>query len=285
MKNLLALSLIVCGLAAGAQPKTEVSLRQVNDRRSNGFFAQLSLSLELPQIQSADVAASRVFVTSAVDDTGRSLIDPQAQEPQFEMNQRAMMKDAPPMPASVSVSLKNPERKARKVQEVRGEIELYMPGRDPNSIAEIPRFVSMGGKTLSHKALKANGVEITMLSAAQIEAERKKRAEAKRKEYAGMGYSGEDLENLLASMLEGLFGVEENELLVRIKDPGRRIQEISYVDATGEVKLVSRREDEGVVRLSTWAGQPQPDWKMRVSMKTPKNVARYAFALNDVPLP
>jgi hypothetical protein len=193
--------------------------------------------------------------------------------------------DETPMPASISVMLKNPDRKATKVSEIRGEIELFMPSKDANSVAEIPKFVSMSGKSLAHKALKANGVEIALLSAAQIEAEKKRRAEAKKKEYAELGYSGEDLANVVTSFLESLFGVEENELLARIKDPNKRIQQISYIDAGGEVKPVMMRDEEGLIHLSTWAGKPQADWKMRVSMKTSKNVVRYAFALDDVPLP
>ncbi|HEU5161797.1 MAG TPA: hypothetical protein VFV54_01505 [Thermoanaerobaculia bacterium] len=285
MRTGLALALLLAALPASAQQKTDVTVRQVNDRRSKGFFSELTLALELPKLKSAEVAASRVFVKSAADDAGGDLVDHEASEPQFEWNPRAAMKDAPPMPAMVSVKLKNPARKARKVSAVSGEIELYLPGKDPNSIAEIPKFVTMGGKVLGHKALKANGVEIAMLSEAQIETERSKRVEAKKKEYAEMGYEGEDLENAVRSATEGLLAVEENELLVRIKDPEKRIQEISYVDSAGEVKMVSTRDEEGVVLLSTWGGTPQPDWAIRVSMRTPKNVVRYAFALTDVPLP
>jgi hypothetical protein len=285
MKTALALALLVAALDAAAQQKTDVALRQVNDRRSKGFFSELTIALELPKLQSSEVAASRVFVSAATDDAGNDLVDREAAEPQFDWNPRATMKDAPPMPAVISVKLKNPARTARKVIAVAGEIELYLPGKDPNSVAEIPKFVTLSGKPLSHKALKANGVEIAMLSEAQIEAERKKRIDVKKKEYAEMGYSGEDLENAVRSATEGLLAVEENELLVRIKDPEKRIQEIAYVDAAGEVKMVSTRDDEGVVLLSTWGGMPQPDWKMRVSMKTPKSMVRYAFALSDVPLP
>jgi hypothetical protein len=285
MNRLLPLSLALFALAADAQQKTDVTVTQVADRRSKGFFSELMLTLQLPKVQSSEVAASRVFVTAATDDSGKSLLDPEAGEPEFEWNQRAMMKDAPPMPATVAVKLENPERKATRVKDVRGEIELYLPGKDPNSIAEVAQFVTQPGKTLSHKALKANGVEITILSAAQIEAERKKRADAKKKEYVEMGFTGEDLESMLKSAVEGLLGVEESELLVRIKDPQKRIQEIGYVDGSGEVKMVSRTEEEGLTRLSTWGGKPERDWKMRVSMKTPKNVVRYAFALSDIPLP
>lgn len=285
MKTLVSLALVLISVAANAQQKIDVAVKQVNDRRSAGFFAQLALSLELPKVQSADVAASRVFVSSAVDDSGRNLLDPEAKEPQFESNMRRNMPDAPPAPATVSVTLKNPDRKATKLKTVTGEIELYLPGKDPNSTAEIPKFLTLAGKPLSHKALKANGVEISMLTAAQVEAEKKKRAEAKKKEYAEMGFAGEELENMLKSFLEGLLGGSENEMLVRIKDPNKRIQEINYVDAAGDVKQVSMRDDEGMTILSTWGGKPENDWKLRVSMKTPKNLVKYSFALSDVPLP
>ncbi|HYK04643.1 MAG TPA: hypothetical protein VE974_23020 [Thermoanaerobaculia bacterium] len=289
MKKLLALALILFSNAAAAQQaaKVDVAVRQVNDRRTNGSFSHLMIALDLPQMKSSEVAASRVLITSAVDDSGRNLRDPEAQEPELEANQRLSMgiKDDPPMPASVSVMLMNPDRKATKVRELRGEIELLMPAKDPNSVAEIPKFVSTSGKSISHRALKANGIEIALLTTAQIEAEKNRHAEAKKKEYAELGFAGEELANMLTSFLESLFGVDETELLARIKDPNKRIQQITYIDAAGEVKPVMMRDEEGLVYLSTWAGKPQVDWKMRVSMKTSKNIVRYAFALNDVPLP
>ncbi|HUP62420.1 MAG TPA: hypothetical protein VNA69_18590 [Thermoanaerobaculia bacterium] len=285
MKKMIALVLVLSfSIAASAQQKIDVAVKQVNDRRSKGFFAELVISLELPKIQSSEVAASRVLVSAAVDETGRDLIDREAQEPRLEPNQRLGMK-GPPMPAQVSLTLKNPDRRATKVKEVRGEIELFMPAKDANSVAEIAKFVTMSGKALSHKALKANGVEISLLTAAQVDAEKKRRAEEKRKEYTEAGYDGESIATMITSLLESLLTIEENELVVRVKDPNKRIQQINYVDAAGEVKQVMMREDEGLVRLSTWEGKPQPDWKLRVSMQTPKNTARYAFALNDIPLP
>ena len=284
MKKLVLLSLLVLATAVNAQQKIDVTVKQVNDRRSAGFFAQLNINLEMPKIQSADVAAARVFVSSATDETGRDLLDPERGEPAFETNLHTM-RNMPAMPATVSLTLKNPERKAMKVKEVRGEIELYMPGKDPNSVAEIAKFVTQAGKPLSHKALKANGVEITFLTDAQVAAEKKKRADAKKKEYAEMGFSGEDLENMLKSFMEMLLGGQEDQMLARVKDPNNRIHEITYLDAAGETKLVTMQDDEGIVRLSTWGGKPQNDWKLRVSMKTSKNITRYSFALNDVPLP
>lgn len=280
MKTLIALTLVLSSSAVAAQEALVV--RQVNDRRTNGFFAQLALSVEMPKIKSADVAASRVLLTKAVDETGRDLLDPEAKEPQFETNRGQL----PDRPASVSVTLKNPDRKAMSIKEVRGEIELFMPAKDPNSVAEIAKFLPQSGKPLVHKALKANGVEISLVTPAQLEAEKKKRADEKKKEYAEMGFEGEDLANMLKQFLEGMFmGASENDVMVRIKDPNKRIQDISYIDGAGEVQMVSVIDDEGMTKLSTWAGKPQPDWKLRVSMRTPKNLVRYPLALNNVPLP
>jgi hypothetical protein len=286
MKTTFALVLLLLAVAAGAQQPIDVAVARVNDRRTSGqFFAELNVSLELPKIQAAEVHASRVLVSSAVDDTGRDLVDREKQEPTLDPSAGSMMATNTPSPATVSLSLKNPDRKALKVKEVRGEIELYMPGRDPNSVAEIAKFASQTGKPLAHKALEANGVEIVLLTPAQVEAEKKRRAEAKKKEYAEMGFDAETLENMLKSFLETLLQVEESQLVARIKDPNGRIQSISYIDGAGELKNVSRMEEDGVTVLSTWGGAPAADWKMRVSMKTPKNVARYSFALSDVPLP
>ena len=279
MKTFLTLAFALSTAALAAE---DAVVKHVNDRRTNGSFNALTISVELPKIKSKDVAASRVFLTTAVDETGRDLLDPQAQEPQFENNRTVR----PELPAAISISLENPERKAMSVKEVRGEIELFMPAKDPNSLAEISKFLPQSGKALTHKALKANGVEITLMTPAQIEAEKTKRSEAKKKEYVEMGFEGENLADMLKQFLEGLFmGSSENDLMVRIKDPSKRIQEIAYIDAAGEVQQVSMYDDEGMTKLSTWAGKPQPDWKLRISMRTPKNLVRFPFALNNVPLP
>jgi hypothetical protein len=291
MKTLLALLLLSPTLFAQplfAQTKGkpgDVVIQQVNDRRTNGSFAQLTISLELPGVKASEVAASRVLLTTAVDDSGRTLLDPKAREPQLESTSRMSMTrdDAPP--ATISVTLLNPARKATKVKEIRGDIELYMPSRDPNSTAEIAKFLSYSGKQLGNKALSANGVEIAVISPTQLAAEKKRRGDAKRSEAKASGLEGEDLDRYISSYLESLLKLDDDEVLVRIKDPNKRIQEISYITPGGETKRVSTRDADGLTRLSTWGDKPQPDWKLRVNMTTPKNIVRQPFVLTDVPLP
>jgi hypothetical protein len=293
MRTLTAITLTLSAASLLAQPKpaaVDVTVHTVNDRRTSGSFSHLTIELEMPKIRSADVEASRVLVAAATDDTGRSLTDPKETDPQLQPNiqlpTRPGASEKPPPPASVTVTLANPDRKAKSVKELRGEIELYMPSKDPNSTAEIPKLLSFSGKPLAHKALKANAIEIALLSPAQLDAERKRLGDVKRKEYKTGGFEdGEDLDNMVKSYLESLLTVEESDVLVRIKDPNHRIQDVVYVDAAGEVKRINSRTEEGLTYLSTWEGKPQPDWKLKVSMKTPKNMVRYAFAVKDVALP
>ena len=290
MKTIAAFALVLSATSLIAQTKAtpvEVTISQVNDRRTHGSFSHLMIALELPKVRSSEVEASRVLLTAATDDSGKSLLDPEASEPQLEPNMRGRFGGGETMPTTtISFMLVNPDRKATTVKELRGEIELFMPSKDPNSVAEISKFLSTSGKPLSHKALKANGVEISLLTEKQIEAERKRIADAKRKEYKDAGWEdGESLEEMIKSLLSSLLGVQESDLLARIKDPNKRIQEIAYVDPSGEVKRISTRDEEGLTYFSTWGDKPQADWKLRISMKTPKNMVRHSFALKDVALP
>lgn len=285
---LLPLLLFSAPLFAQKPKPIEVVVDQVQDRRSPGPFGGLTLSLALPKLKTTEVAASRVFVNSAVDDLGSILVDTERSEPRLEQNYRASMdfKGWSSVPtATVSVPLRNPDRKAKMLKSVSGEIELFLPGRDPNSVAEVASFMTTRGKALSHKALKANAVEITLLSEAQIEAEKKRAAEKKRKELTEYGYEGETLESALTDFLGSLFGVDESNVPVRIKDPQKRIQEVAFITPEGEVKQASIDENEGLTTLSTWGGTPQPNWKLRVSMRTPKNLVRHTFALSEIALP
>lgn len=290
MKNvLLALSLLAAaGASAQSAKRADVVVNQVNDRRTGGSFSELSIVMELPKVTAKQVAASRVLVTSATDDTGASLIDPQKEEPKLESSGSSRFDDKDkPSPATVTLTLKNPSRKATKVKEIRGEIELFMPASDPNSVAEVPKFMSFNGRTLNHKALKTNGVEIALLSKAQIDAERKKIADAKRKEYKDAGYEdGEDLDNTIKSAMEYTLNPEASEIPVRIKDPKKSIQELEFVDGKGEVQHVSQHNlHEDIDALSTWGEAPGNDWTLRVKMRTAKNVVRQSFVLTDVALP
>jgi hypothetical protein len=287
MNRVIAVIVLAAALPLAAQKAkpVETRLTMVQDRRS-ASFGGLTLTLELPAIPTTEIAAMRVRLTKAVDDAGNDLVD-QESEARFEQNVRRTF-DRPgstPSPASISVTLKSPPREASKVKSVQGELDLYMPDKDPNGVASIANFRATPGKPLAHKALKANGVELTVAGAAQLEAAKKKLTEAKRKEFAGYGYEGESLEEAVKNWSDSLFMLGEGDVLVSIKDPQQRIQQITLVNPAGEEKQLMMEDQEGFTKLSTWGDAIQDDWTLRVSMKTAKNMMKYSFALSDVALP
>lgn len=289
-RSIIALSLLLAAAALAAQTKEkplDLSVTHVNDRRSSGSFSRLTISVELPGIKSADVAASRVLLESAVDGAANSLIKEDESEPQMEPNPDTMYpkNDNPPAPARISIELKTPPRDATVVKEVRGSIELFMPSRDPNSVAVVPKFLSQSGKSVSNRVLKANGVEIAIVSKAQLEADRKKQADKKREEAKAEGAEGEDLESAVSNFLDLLFKPEAGDVVLNVKDPNKRIQEMTWLVKAGEEKRAITRDEEGLTVLSMWGETPSPDWSLRVSLKTPKNVVRYPFVLKDIALP
>ncbi len=266
----------------------KVSLGQIHDRRSDGsFFKRLEINLELPDIPAAEVAAARTVVKTAVDDTGRNLVPDDSGKGGLQptMQGRPGGTAEKPEPAKVTLELKNPARKANVVTSLTGEIELYMPGKDPNSIATIPKFQAQAGRPLASPALKANGIEITVMGKEQLEAEKNRQLDKLKLEAKKKGIAGETLEERIADFSSEFLKPEEGEVVLKVQGPEGRIHEIVYVNAAGEEKRAMMSEKQGFTVLSTWGEKPGPDWGLRVRMKTPKTLVRYSYALKDIPLP
>jgi hypothetical protein len=270
---------------------TKVELVQVNDRRSSGSFAMLNVHVILPDVLEKDVAAQRVIPKVAVDDTGKDLVAGAMRDNGLQPTAAGMgmggkaEKGEAPSPARMSISLDSPARSATFLKEVSGEIELYMPGRDPSSTVRVEKITAKIGKALSHPALTASGVEIDLLSKAQLDAEKKKLGEKKKLEMKKEGFSAETMADVLKSFLENLVTPEEGELVARVKDPEKRIQGYAYVTPSGEQKRVVGMDRDGFTVFSTWGVKPQPDWALKIDLKSPKALVRYIFSLANLALP
>jgi hypothetical protein len=269
-------------------PPAKVTLGQVHDRRSDGsFFKRLEINLELPDIPAADVAAARTVVTTAVDDTGRNLVPDDSGKGGLQPTQQGRFGGSAEKsePLKLTLELKNPARKANVVTSVAGEIELYMPGKDPTSIATIPKFTAQAGRPLADPALKANGVEIALVGKEQLEAEKKRQLEKLKQDANKKKIAGETLEEMIAEFSSEFLKPDEGDVVLKVHAPEGRIQQIVYVDAAGQEKLASMSDKQGFTVLSTWGEKPGSDWSLRVRMKSPKTLVRYSYALKDVPLP
>lgn len=273
------------GKSSGSSP-IDVTVSQIHDRRTSSFFSQLDITLQLQGISEADISAARITIRKAVDDTGLDLVDPEANEPQFEATSSAYSREKDTKtPASVAFKLKNPARAAVVVKEVRGEIELYMPDKDKDAVAVLPKFQALAGKPVTNKALKASGVEVSVIGKAQLDAEKKKASKAKLDELKKEGADEETIKWMISSFEESFYTPGEGEVALRVKDPNKRVHEWAFLDGAGTPQRVYPSERDGLTILSTYGAAVDPSWGLQIKLRTPKTMAQYTFALSDVELP
>jgi hypothetical protein len=288
------LFLALTALAATPLPAQDVLVTTgtVEDRRTTGqFFGGLEIELKLTGDDLADAKASRVIVKKAVDATGRDLLPESQREEDF--------RDAQGGGSTLKVSLKNPARGAAAVREVAGEIQLFLPGRDPAATAAVDKFLSRMDKPLSAPGLKATQIEVRLVSPktykatveksqAEMEKEMEKHRAEMQKEAEKEGVDAKQADALieLAKGLMGMMGeVGENDLIFEIKDKQKRLYDIEVVSKAGKKIDRNGSMSSGDVRILHFAEKLPADARLRFLIRTDKSVQRSPFALKDVPLP
>lgn len=280
-------------LPAAGQSNVKVVLSEavderISDRMMTGGLV-LVLNLEGEGLDA--VKSARFRVKEARVDTGQSLLDPKAKVPDFtDRNVNA---------GRVQVTLGSPPRDAAKVR-VSGTAELFVPSRDPASVVKVPGFLSSLDKPVVSKGLKANGVEVTVLSKARYAEEQKKnrldekkialiRAEGKER-----GMKDEEIDALveMAKGFEEMGGgpLPENVLLLKIGRPGdEKIQELWVETAAGEKIETGGSQGsgspEGFLKQVEMRGPLPKDAVLVFSLFTGKSIVSLPFDLKEVPLP
>lgn len=262
-------------------------LVEINDRRAESFPA-LTLTLSLPDFTAAEVGGQRVVVREAVDDTGASLVPEGAADARFEANEAPpTRKSAASEPATIQLKLKSPSRSAKTLKTLSGEVELYVPGRDPTSSATIAKFASKVDQPLSDPALAANGVKVTVVSAKSLAARKKAAGEEARKKALKDGWDADMVKSEAESAeKQFLWNYDARyQTLLKVSDPKERVASYAYVDPQGKEAPVRDMEMEGYTLLTHGTDAPGADWGLRVRLKTQKSQFRHSIALKDVPLP
>ena len=270
-----------------AQP-VAAEFSQVEDERVAGDsgLPRTTVTVTLPGTKESEVAAMRVVTTKVVDDLGTSLVPERVNEAQFEsVTSRGGDGGEAAPPLSVTVPMKPAPRKAKVLKEVSADVELYMPSRDPAALVTVPKFLGEAGKPIVHPVLQAAGVEITVLSKEQIEAERKVYGEKKRAEAKQMGVEGEFLETTVKFAVESFLSDSWVKVWMKVKDPKNAVFDYAYVSPTGEVQGTNKSGEEGYVGLTGQGEEAGPEHGLQVQLRTPKTFARYSFTVKDVALP
>ncbi len=259
-----------------------VSVAEVKDSRTTGqFFAEMELKLKIMGDSIADSKGVKVKIAKAFDDTGRDLLKSEAGKAEF-----TKPNEDNPGQVEVSVKLKNPARKATVIKEMRGEIVLLVPKKDPDSTAIIKNFMMQTGKKLSNASLKSSGVEVTVLTKAQYEQYKAAKAkEMKEKEQDMAKEFGEAVVKAFSSLLGGMMEIGENSIIFEVEDPGSKVAAIEFADKDGKAMANMGSMRMGAVYVFEFQ-QPMPeDAQMTVFLVTPKSLITTPLIMVDIALP
>lgn len=270
-----------------------VSAGTIEDRRTTGqFFGGLEIELKLTGDDLADAKAARLLLKTAVDDTGRDLMPEKRDDPDF---QKAFGSSLPDLKAA----LKNPARAAGAVKEISGEVQLFIPGRDPASTVVVDKLATRWDKAVASPALKTQKIEVRVVSAkahraeaqkgqAEMEKEMEKRKAEMEKEAKAAGEDPEAIEALmeLAQGFLGMMGeVGDNDLILRIKDAENRLLEVEVTDKSGQPISSQGTMTSGELRIMNFPEKLPPDAKLKFLLKTKKAIVATPFSLKEVALP
>jgi hypothetical protein len=260
-------------------PAFSVTPGDITDRRRNdNFFNRLEIEMKLEGEGLDGVKGSRTLTKKATDDTGRNLVSEEKKTVDFD---KSTGSDAP----QLKLELKNPSRRATSLKEVSGQVELFMPARDPNATARLDGFLSHVDKPVTAPALKTAKVGLTVVSRKTYDDEKKKDEERRKKESESSGLAGQMVE-AFAGLFSGMMGeIGENDVLLKVTDPEKKVFSIEVFDAAGK-----QVEGRGSMKVSgfwilNFPEKLPADASLRVYMLTPKAVVTLPFALKNVALP
>jgi len=281
--NLAVLGLAAAQILAAAAPSKPsaigVTPGDVTDRRRNdNSFAGLEIELKLTGEAAGGARGARAVVQKAVDDTGRNLVKEGGRPAEFE---KSSGEGSP----ALKLELRNPARRAKSVREISGQVEVFLPDRDPAAVASTDRFLSRMDRPIAASALKAAQTEATVVSRKTYDAEKKKDDERKKKESESAGIAGA-MVSAFSGLFEGLFGdIGENDLLIRVNDPGKKVFGVEVFDAGGK-----RIDDSGSMKVGDFwilkfTEKLPADASLRIYLMTGKALVTAPFNLKDVALP
>ncbi len=269
----------------------KVSAGDVEDQRfSDSRFGGLTIELKLTGSAVGDVKALRTRLKSAKDDKGLLLYKPAKDEKAVEFEE--FSSDRHPGP---SIHLLSPSRDASAV-DVAADVELFIPGRDPNTRQKFDGFLGRRDKPLSSPVLKAARVEITPLSPAAYKTRQQANRPTREQitaEGKKHGASDEEIKQAIGMMdaLASLNGEEPSatSILIEAKDPDGKVISIDVVKADGsELHAPSRGSSGGqeskLMKIDL-SETPPPDAVLLVTLRTAKSIVTVPLNWKEVALP
>jgi len=277
-----------------APPNVRVSIGSILDRRTTRDFprSELTITFKLEGEDAGAVQSARARLTTASDDTGKSLLPGAAEARQGSDRWEEAREGGPPTP---KVDLASPSRKAKSLTAVEGVLETYLPARDPAGTVKIARVLAKKDKPLTVPALASRGIRIQIVSKAGLErekklAETKKKAQAAKKGKKGAESGLEEAAGAVGDALAGLFerlfmSVGDNDLILKVDDAGKKIFSFDLVAADGTPIRSFGTMDVEPYKIIRMLEPIPPTATLQVRLKTPKSFGELPFSLTNVKLP
>jgi hypothetical protein len=276
---MLLFSLFIVASPAHASD-VRVAVSEVNDQRSTGeFFNNLEIKLKLLGDDASSIRGIKTTISRAVDDTGRNLRLDDKRKDHFDTLWNSVGGKI-----EITLKLKNAARRAAVVKEITGELQLFVPDRDPAATVLIKDFMKTGGRPISNPSLAKAGVTVAILTKKEYDS-LKKDEEKKAKEAARMQGLTQTMMSAFESLLGGFFAVGENDLLFKVDDPSGNLIDMDVVDHAGtKIENNGRMASQDLIVLNYNQAVPS-DARLRLFLKTEKSVISVPLRLVDVALP
>jgi hypothetical protein len=286
---------LLCAAAAYAQSGVTVELDEVVDNRFSStdtgglqMVGSLEMRVKLAGSGLDEAAGARVIIKEAKDDRGNDLAST-SQPSDF------MPRDY--NNGTLQLAVKQPARTATSVR-IKGTVELYVPGRDPNANVKIDKALAKLDTPLAAKALTTAKMEITPMSRkAYMNAKNARKIDAKaieqiRAEGKKQGASEKDIE-LAIELAKAFDSIDEPlpEGVVILSGRKSDFDRIFRVEILGDDgapievngRGVSTRGESSLMTLNP--SQPPPaNASLQLMLVTDKSRVSFPFELK-VPLP
>jgi hypothetical protein len=306
---------LIAEATRSASSQIQVALGDVKDVRPTAKEpGKLEVTLNISGGEfPSDAKGCRIAVTKAIDDTGLDLLVPENTSTEFR---------AADVNSKFVVKLKNPERKAGHIQEISGNVEVFVPQNDPAAVLTLDWSRKQAGRPIQSPGLKSAGLEITAWTAEQsgallnkIALDDTKQFEAqeveaiKRLQTQASERPGVDPEKAIANLKAAFAKIRQSQVsthgnamtpkpkdvVFSIDDPGKRLIGFEFRDPlNNRIKSSGTTEfhfqygsqvQEERLRMFHFAAPVPTTGKLLIFVATPESLTKTPFTLTDIALP
>lgn len=281
MRAIALLLLSLVSLAVRAQSGVGVEVDEVVDNRmaAEMMVGSLDLRVKLTGNGLDKATAARIVVKEARDDKGNTL-EASRMNADFTPRDYNM--------GMLSASVASPARAASSVT-LKGTVELFVPGRDPNAVVKIDKALSKLDAPLSNPKLKSAKVALTPLSRDGYSAWQKKHKLDEAQIRALGKERGVDEKEIqmaieMSKALEGLDSVPEGSvILAGASSDFERIFRVEILGSDGKPvdtgsRSTSTRGEDSVMTLQPNSPPPE-NAALQVYLLTSKSKMSFPFEL------